>query len=233
MRLTCPNCEALYDVPDDVIPPGGREVQCSNCGESWFQAPPDVPPDARPEMPAETVDLPQEDPEEPPSEQDEPEAPPRRELDPILAAVLRQEAAREQTARAHERAAPPDQADPGPSAPARPSGDMPPNSPSVQGPGVQGPEAALIGAGATLAAGAPAPVAAPPGDTRPSAGAFRLGFGLAVALAVVAVAAYLFAPAVADRVPALDAPLSAYVAMVECGRSTLAGMAASFGVMSP
>jgi predicted Zn finger-like uncharacterized protein len=37
MRLICPNCEAQYEVSDDAIPPGGRDVQCSNCQQSWFQ----------------------------------------------------------------------------------------------------------------------------------------------------------------------------------------------------
>ena len=39
MRLTCPNCDAQYEVPDEVIPPEGRDVQCSNCGHPWFQPP--------------------------------------------------------------------------------------------------------------------------------------------------------------------------------------------------
>lgn len=38
MRLTCPNCDAQYEVPDEVIPEEGRDVQCSNCGDTWFQA---------------------------------------------------------------------------------------------------------------------------------------------------------------------------------------------------
>ncbi|KIC11844.1 thioredoxin [Leisingera sp. ANG-M1] len=38
MRLTCPNCAAQYEVPEDVIPAEGRDVQCSNCGQTWFQA---------------------------------------------------------------------------------------------------------------------------------------------------------------------------------------------------
>ncbi|MVO15094.1 zinc-ribbon domain-containing protein [Parasedimentitalea huanghaiensis] len=38
MRLTCPNCEAQYEVPDEVIPSEGRDVQCSNCGDTWYQA---------------------------------------------------------------------------------------------------------------------------------------------------------------------------------------------------
>lgn len=37
MRLVCPNCAAQYNVDDRAIPPGGRDVQCSNCGHTWFQ----------------------------------------------------------------------------------------------------------------------------------------------------------------------------------------------------
>jgi predicted Zn finger-like uncharacterized protein len=37
MRLVCPNCDAKYEVPDDAIPDTGRDVQCTNCGHSWFQ----------------------------------------------------------------------------------------------------------------------------------------------------------------------------------------------------
>jgi len=37
MRLTCPNCEAQYEVDESVIPEGGRDVQCSNCGTTWLQ----------------------------------------------------------------------------------------------------------------------------------------------------------------------------------------------------
>ncbi len=52
MRLTCPNCDAQYEVPDEVIPTEGRDVQCSNCGHTWFQPPAGAPmPD-----PSETED---------------------------------------------------------------------------------------------------------------------------------------------------------------------------------
>ena len=37
MRLICPNCDAQYEVDDSVIPDGGRDVQCSSCGHTWFQ----------------------------------------------------------------------------------------------------------------------------------------------------------------------------------------------------
>lgn len=41
MRLSCPNCGAQYEVPVEVIPQEGRDVQCSNCGHTWFQVHPD------------------------------------------------------------------------------------------------------------------------------------------------------------------------------------------------
>ncbi len=41
MRLICPNCGAQYEVPQSVIPEAGRDVQCSSCGHTWFQAHPD------------------------------------------------------------------------------------------------------------------------------------------------------------------------------------------------
>lgn len=37
MFLVCPNCDARYEVDDSAIPLEGREVQCTNCSEVWFQ----------------------------------------------------------------------------------------------------------------------------------------------------------------------------------------------------
>lgn len=42
MRLVCPNCGAQYEVPRGVIPDDGRDVQCSNCGNTWFEPHPDA-----------------------------------------------------------------------------------------------------------------------------------------------------------------------------------------------
>ena len=82
MRLTCPNCGAQYQVPDDVIPPEGRDVQCSNCGNTWFQASPDTP-DILPETedalardPADTDFAPPPDPEPEAEPEPEPETAP-------------------------------------------------------------------------------------------------------------------------------------------------------------
>jgi predicted Zn finger-like uncharacterized protein len=58
MRLTCPNCGAIYEVPDNVIPEDGRDVQCSNCAHTWFQGP------ATPADPAEEAPAPAEEPQE-------------------------------------------------------------------------------------------------------------------------------------------------------------------------
>lgn len=101
MRLICPNCGAQYEVPVDVIPAKGRDVQCSNCGHTWFQRHPDD--DA---ALAEDLDQPvpdttwaPEDDDEPPTPPPAPESPQRR-LDPSVAEVLREEAAREARQRA-------------------------------------------------------------------------------------------------------------------------------------
>lgn len=111
MRITCPNCDAQYEVPDDVIPTEGRDVQCSNCGQTWLQHHPDhVPadmvadpdPDVMPE-PAPVEDVPAPDEtffETPP----QPPAPPKRSIDPEVADILRQEAERERNAREQDAA---------------------------------------------------------------------------------------------------------------------------------
>lgn len=131
MRLTCPNCGARYEVDDALIPPEGRDVQCSNCTTTWFQrarraeaagAPPAaasgtasgaVPSSATPPRPtAPSVEVPAAAAEAAPSAPAAPapeaaetpatvaprrsgEAPARRELDPGVRDILRQEAERE------------------------------------------------------------------------------------------------------------------------------------------
>jgi len=39
MILTCPACGTRYAVKDGAIPPGGRQVRCANCKNSWHQDP--------------------------------------------------------------------------------------------------------------------------------------------------------------------------------------------------
>lgn len=112
MRLVCPNCDAEYEVPDEVIPPEGRDVQCSNCGHTWFEGPVNAATEQEPvEAPAPAapvVDRPEPELSEPESAEG-PTVPERnnsgsgRQLDPEVASILREEAEREAAARRAER----------------------------------------------------------------------------------------------------------------------------------
>ena len=37
MRIVCPRCVAKYEIDESIIPEIGREVQCGNCENIWFQ----------------------------------------------------------------------------------------------------------------------------------------------------------------------------------------------------
>lgn len=112
MRLTCPNCSAQYEVPDEVIPEEGRDVQCSACDQTWFQAKrpavaapePTVETPAEPGKPTATEAEPTPEPVEPPAEDtsDTPEAASKGNVDPAVANILQQEAAREAELRSQE-----------------------------------------------------------------------------------------------------------------------------------
>ena len=132
MRLTCPNCDAQYEVPDEVIPSEGRDVQCSNCGQTWFQPHPDhaagnphadaaedepdqpVAGEERAATPSETGDNGDDNPDDAffhdgdeddtTTQQDAPGAT-GRGLSPDVADILREEAEFEARARAQEREA--------------------------------------------------------------------------------------------------------------------------------
>lgn len=108
MRLTCPNCGARYEVDDAMIPPEGRDVQCSNCSTTWFQPGRKEGVTSReieleePQAPVEETAEPEPEPEiEAEAEPEEPAAPgqtgeqARRELDPSVRDLLREEAERE------------------------------------------------------------------------------------------------------------------------------------------
>ncbi len=122
MRLICPNCGAQYEVPDDVIPENGRDVQCSNCSHTWFETPGssiereeegdeivheissdepyDFTPEAEPEL--EPKDEPDYADDGDEGYGEEPPKPQRRALDPSIAEILREEAEREAAQRRAE-----------------------------------------------------------------------------------------------------------------------------------
>lgn len=65
MRLICPNCSAQYEIDVSLVPDEGRDVQCSNCGHTWFELPPpsddfsDPTPGAEPEAEPEKASKPE------------------------------------------------------------------------------------------------------------------------------------------------------------------------------
>ncbi|MEQ8394023.1 zinc-ribbon domain-containing protein [Thalassobaculum sp.] len=40
MRVTCPECEAKFKVPDKALGTTGRKLRCGSCSHQWMQAPP-------------------------------------------------------------------------------------------------------------------------------------------------------------------------------------------------
>jgi len=268
MRLICPNCGAQYEVPDEVIPENGRDVQCSNCGDTWFQAHPDhsqTAPDgseagydegaeadwgeqAQPapedeyaaEYKADT-DVPEETAEE--------TAPAgRRELDPDVAGLLREEAARERQAReAEARGGLETQPDLGLShaaddgdrrseeararmarlrgedgAPDDLSGPVPSPEPGTRRallPDIEEINSTIPNGHTNKTRDASARDGSMTATAAPARGGFGRGMRLAVGLALVATAIYMFAPRIAGLIPATAEPLAAYVEAVDRGRA--------------
>lgn len=75
MRIVCPSCAAVYEVPDDRLAPG-QTVRCARCGVDWAPVSEPLPP--APETPVvepAPVDAPQNV-MPPPSAEDRPEPKP-------------------------------------------------------------------------------------------------------------------------------------------------------------
>ncbi|MFK7752309.1 MAG: zinc-ribbon domain-containing protein [Sedimentitalea sp.] len=249
MRLTCPNCGAQYEVPAEVIPAEGRDVQCSNCGDTWFQAHADALTEAPevetvaepvdPELLEDTfddVDLP-----EPEDEIDHaPETSDQQQLDPAVADILRQEAEYETRLRANDAGAslesqadlglddlPVDEAErrsrEARDRMARMRGqDAEAETGSRRGllPDIEEINSTLRASGEAVA---PAAVAATAAAVPVQRSGFARGFLLIVILAILLVLLYIGAPDIAAAVPALEGPLQSYVAIVDQARVWLDG----------
>ncbi|SEN34310.1 MJ0042 family finger-like domain-containing protein [Palleronia pelagia] len=98
MRLICPNCEAQYEIDPGLIPSEGRDVQCSNCGNTWFAGPDGVARDPADAATPSDDAMPPEDGTE--------QRRRRRELDERTRAILREEAEREAAQRRRAAAQP-------------------------------------------------------------------------------------------------------------------------------
>lgn len=282
MRLTCPNCGAQYEVPDEVIPQSGRDVQCSNCGVTWFQHHPDHPPpeedDSEPgwDAPAEADGsagdeggiedaqivgdpMPEEGAEdtEPAPGTVEAPAPERRALDSSVTDVLREEAERERIARAAERASALEtQTEMGLSegsarAAQEPSSETDRRRAEARArmkrlrdtsdeddtvaeqpdPGTRRnllPNIDEINSSLDSDSRTPGTDDAEHMDSAATAdsGGFRRGFLSVVLLAVIGLLLYIFAPQLAEAVPALDGVMSGYVGLIDAARIWLDGMVA-------
>lgn len=276
MRLICPNCGAQYEVGADVIPDDGRDVQCSNCGQTWFENP-DAPSAAAEEqgfvetpsrmtqgagpssatMPDADVtvsDAPVSDvampdvtesdvaaPADPVPPANQP-PPVRKQLDPSIADILREEAAREEAARKRDATGGLEQqGDLGltePAPPPPPARKVDPVSEGrkrvdrLQGrPGAATATAATTGSrkelfpdieeiNSTLRSSAdrdnlPLLPAEQADQSRRSG--WR-GFLATIALIVVLGVIYGYADSITAAVPALADPLASYVAAVDSGR---------------
>jgi predicted Zn finger-like uncharacterized protein len=241
MRLTCPNCSARYEVDDSLVPPEGRDVQCSNCATTWFQ------PGNRARIEEPENDSPEAASAEPASDELSSQGPVRRELDPAIRDLLREEREREETLRhggvaggieAQEEMALNDPATDG-HAPETEEGEDEEDAETL---------AALRAATAIGTAAAATPsgrdllpdieeinstlrattdrnaremdssdiytIEAIPRRRR----GFRLGFILIVALAALAVGAYTFAPEISEAVPQAGSVLETYVGQVDVFR---------------
>lgn len=200
MRLTCPDCEAQYQVDSALIPPEGRTVECARCGNRWHQAgaapqpillgDPDTSPEVEPDLP------------DPPTPPTDPATIPRPS-ESVLA-ILREEADRELAQRAVDRARAATQ-DVGPAD--EPEAAAPAHRPSPEPefivaelvedhelPGHASPDRAQ-----------PEPEAQavdhPRGDhsdERPRRWGYNAGFAVAVVIALLAGGAYVAAPRLAD-----------------------------------
>jgi predicted Zn finger-like uncharacterized protein len=236
MRLICPNCDAQYEVPKDVVPQEGRDVQCSNCGQTWFQHHPDhMPPE--PESVEEAVSQPDEPaPEEERAQMPEPV---RKEIDPGVADILREEAARESQARVQDAGGLEMQPELGLADAedegerrarearermARMRGEEPEPDPVAAAvgsrrdllPDIEEINSTLRSTGDRQISGDDAAAAA--SEPRKRRGGFRRGFFSVVLITIILVALYIFAPMIAKTIPALEPLLNAYTGVIDQGR---------------
>ena len=239
MRLVCPNCGAQYEVADDVIPTDGRDVQCSNCGHTWFEshgasdvedAFADVPsaPSARTDDDTAPISNDDVQPETTPT------APVRQELDPAIADILREEAAREAEARQREAAVVESQPDLGldstDAAPDQRTQEVRKRLSTLKGEEDAGTAQATASAGlrrellpdieeinSSLRSDAERDVPATEVEAAQvnKRRGFRRGFFGVLLILAILVALYIFAPQISAAVPAVAEPLASYVEAVD------------------
>ena len=230
MKLICPKCQAQYEIPDVAIPDTGRDVQCANCNETWFQAHPDAkdpsgpggaaaevkPSEAKPGEAKPGDDAKPAVPPAPIAAQVPEPAAPRRELSPAVSDILRQEAAREKDARSAK--AKPAEAGAKPSlADTRPGRERLPEIPDIDASNPRLNPRPAPAAAAAAAADVVFDVDTDPPEVVRKTG-FKRGFSLILLLIGMALMLYVFAPELAQKFPNLREPLTIYVNAINSGR---------------
>ena len=235
MRLICPNCDAQYEVPTEVVPTEGRDVQCSNCGQTWFQHHPDHMPPTEEE--AAAVAIPENEERVEISTQ-----PQRKEIDPAVADILRQEAEHEAEIREQENTGLESQPDLGlnddvEDEAARRAREARERMARMRGEEIEATtSAAALGSRrdllpdiekihSTLRSTNDRQFATDETGVAPSRKkrGFKRGFMAVVIIAIILAAVYIFAPDIAKAVPQVDPYLSNFVALVDQARAWLDG----------
>lgn len=232
MRLVCPNCDAEYEVDASVIPDGGRDVQCSNCGHAWFQISPEL----------EAAIAAEEALYEPPPPVERPvpasAAMPQRQLDESVLAVLKEEAEREVEARRAEAPRMEMQTDMALEAPAKDASGLgavaqrlarmkgaetarmvKPQTRADVFPEIEEINSTLRASSEKRSGAADATAATASPQTQASG--FGSGFVLMLVLAVLLVTVYVMAPKIAQQIPAASAALTGFVQAVDLARLQL------------
>lgn len=237
MRLICPNCGAQYEVDDGVIPEQGRDVQCSNCGHTWFQQPEHLDVETADEI-ADEAEV-----------SGTPEVQTRQELDPEVAALLREEAAREAEARAADAEGLESQTELGLQESEQAAADRSAAARARMA-RLRGLDDGTGAAAVAVAAGSRKemlpdveeinsslrPTQERSEQGKPPTGpdpeikeerarrGGRLGFRLILILVLIAVAVYIYAPFIVQYVPQAEPALVAYVEFVNQLRAQLSGL---------
>jgi predicted Zn finger-like uncharacterized protein len=239
MRLTCPNCNAQYEVDERVIPQNGRDVQCSACGNTWYQYPMEVALQMR------AAELDDDDDEDLPAPRDGAGRAATPRIDQTVLDVLREEAEREMSERQRSRAALETQGDLGlvtapqrsKAAPSRIYGEPDPEAPSSQQATVDEPSAAPAPARrnllpdieeltSSLEPGSQAreeDEADGGNESAPDRG-FRRGVSTVMMIALALVLVYVLAPTIATYIPAAEGVLRGYVTMIDGLRANAAAL---------
>jgi predicted Zn finger-like uncharacterized protein len=222
MRLVCPNCDAEYEVDASVIPDTGRDVQCSNCGHTWFQMSPTV--EAELEAEEALYEAPPA-PAVPPAAEPSPE-PLLRSIDDSVLAVLREEAEREAEARKTE--APPvieTQTEMGLAPAQSPRRVVTVGSEKLPARRDLLPEIeelnSTLRSSSEKRSGETLAMAEAVSEEAPKRSGFRSGFTLMILIAIALTVIYMMAPKLTEQFPAISGILNAYVAWVDQLRVSL------------